>query len=137
MDKLFIDCNILIDWLTDRQPFSIYANELLSKIEDKHFEGYLSPLTLSNTYYILKKQTSKKIATDFLYDSKKIFNILDITRAITIRAIDKKFKDFEDDLHYYTALAYHLDCIITRNKSDFPKGKIGILTAEEFMKSQR
>ena len=133
MHKLLIDCNILIDWLTDRYPFSIYASELLSNIEGNNYEGYVSPLTLSNTYYILKKQTSKKIANEFLNDSEKLFAILDITRAITISAINKKFKDFEDDLHYYTALEYNLDCIITRNKSDFPKGKLKIFTAEEFI----
>lgn len=137
MDKLLIDCNILIDWLTDRQPFSIYASELLAKIEENSFIGYVSPLTLSNTYYILKKQTSKKIANEFLKDSKKLFTILDITKEITIKAINNKFKDFEDDLHYYTALEYNLDCSITRNKSDFPKGKLKILTAEEFIKSMR
>jgi predicted nucleic acid-binding protein len=134
MDKLLIDCNILIDWLTDRQPFSVYANELLTQIESKNIKGYVSPLTLSNTYYILRKQTSKKIANEFLNDSKKLFNILDITKEITITAINKKFKDFEDDLHYFTAIRFDLDFIITRNKSDFPKGKLKILTAEEYIR---
>ncbi len=133
MDKLLIDCNILMDWLTNRPPFSTHAERLLTLIEGNKIKGYISPLTLSNTYYILRKQTSRKIANEFLNDSKKLFTIIDITKKITINAIDNKFKDFEDDLHFYTAILNNLDFIITRNKADFHKSKIKVITAEEYL----
>lgn len=133
MDKLYIDCNILIDWLTDRQPFSIYANRLLTLIEKRLVIGIVSPLTLSNTYYIIRKHTNNKIANEFLNDAKILFDILDITKASTISAIENKHKDFEDDLHYYTAIENKLYFIITRNKKDFLHDKIKIMTAEEYL----
>ena len=137
MDKLFIDCNIILDWLIDRPPFSQYAEELLTKIEQGKVEGYISPLILANTYYILRKLTSKRIANEFLNDSLNIFKLIDLTKEVTIEAIRNKNKDFEDDLHYYTANANNLKFIITRNKSDFIKSKIKILTAEEYLKRLR
>jgi predicted nucleic acid-binding protein len=70
MDKVYIDCNILIDWITDRQPYSIYANRLLTLIEKKKIKGVVSPLTLSNTYYIIRKQINKKLANEFLNEKK-------------------------------------------------------------------
>ena len=133
MDKLYIDCNILIDWLTDRQPFSIYANRLLTLIEKRLVIGIVSPLTLSNTYYIIRKHTNNKIANEFLNDAKILFDIFDITKALTISAIENKHKDFEDDLHYYTAIENKLNFIITRNKKDFLHDKIKIMTAEEYL----
>jgi len=133
MEKLYIDCNILIDWLTDRPPFSIYANKLLTLIEKKKVKGIVSPLTLSNTYYIIRKYANNKIANEFLNDAKKFFDILDITKETTIVAIENKYKDFEDDLHYYTALKNNLNYIITRNKKDFLQDKIKIMTAEEYL----
>ena len=66
MDKLFIDCNILLDWLIVRAPFSEHAEKLFTLIEQGNIQGYVSPLTLANTYYILRKQTSKRIANEFL-----------------------------------------------------------------------
>ena len=137
MDKLLIDCNILIDWLTTRSPFYVHAENLLTLIEMKNVEGYVSPLTLSNTYYILRKQANKKIANEFLHDARRLSKIIDITKKITCNAIEKKYKDFEDDLHYYTAIHNQLDYIITRNKSDFIKGDINILTAEEYLKQKK
>ncbi len=133
MDKLYMDCNILIDWLTDRPPFSIYANRLLSLIEKEIIKGIVSPLTLSNTYCIIRKHTNNKIANEFLNDAKKLFDILDITKKTTITAIESKYKDFEDDLHYYTAIENNLNYIITRNKKDFIQDKIKIMTAEEYL----
>ena len=133
MEKLYIDCNILIDWITDRPPFSIYASRLFTLIEKKMIKGIVSPLTLSNTYYIIRKHTNNKIANEFLNDAKNLFDILDITKASTITAIENRYKDFEDDLHYYTALKNNLNYIITRNKKDFLQDKIKIMTAEEYL----
>jgi len=137
MEKLLIDCNILIDWLTDRPPFSIYANKLLVLIENKIVKGLVSPLTLSNTYYILRKQTNKKIANEFLIDVLNLFSIVDITKEITLSAIKNRYKDFEDDLHYQTAIKNNIDFLITRSKADFLKNKIQIMTAEEYLKLKR
>lgn len=137
MDKLYIDCNIILDWLIDRPPFSQYAEELLTKIEQGEIEGYISPLILTNTYYILRKLSTKRIANEFLNDSLKIFKIIDLTRELTIKAIENKYKDFEDDLHYFAAKENNLKYIITRNKTDFIKSNIKILTAEEYLKRLR
>ena len=137
MDKLLIDCNILIDWLTDRPPFSSYADKLLVLIENNIVEGFVSPLTLSNTYYILRKHTNKRIANEFLNDVKNLFRIIGITKGITLSAIENRYKDFEDDLHYQTAIKNNIDFIITRNKTDFLKDKIHIMTAEEYLELKR
>ena len=137
MDKLFIDCNILLDWLIVRAPFSEHAEKLFTLIEQGNIQGYVSPLTLANTYYILRKQTSKRIANEFLNDSLKIFKIIGITKTTTVDAIKNKHKDFEDDLHYFTADENNLNYIVTRNKSDFIKGKLKIVTAEEYLHMTR
>jgi predicted nucleic acid-binding protein len=65
---------------------------------------------------------------------KKLFDILDITKQITITAIEKKYRDFEDDIHYYTVLENNLNFLITRNKNYFIKSKIKIMTAEEYLR---
>ena len=46
---------------------------------------------------------------------------------------DDSFLDFEDGLQYYSAIENQIDVIITRNKKDFKKSKIPVLTAKEFL----
>ena len=133
MNNVYIDCNIINDWILDRMPFSPYAAKLISLIEKKEVNAYISPLILANTYYIIKKERDKIIAEEFLNDCKKLFRILDITQEICLKAIDNKYKDFEDDLHYYTAIYNKIDYIITRNKVDFHEKGIKIRNAEEYL----
>ena len=68
-------------------------------------------------------------------DSKKLFTILDLTKKNVVDAIENKYKDFEDDLHYMVARDNSIKYIITRNKEDFKEGNIIIMTAEEFIKN--
>ena len=134
MKNIYIDCNILIDWLMDRKPFSYYAAKLITLTEEKKIISNVSALTLANTYYIIHKELNKKIAEEFLKDSIKLFNIVDLTADMTKSAIKQKFKDFEDDLHYHTALSNSIPYLITRNKKDFKKDTIKIMDAEEFIR---
>lgn len=135
MKKIYLDCNILLDWLMDRTPHSYYATEIIVNIEKRKYEGCVTGLTLANTYYILLKELNKKIATEFLNDSLKLFTILDLTKNNVIDAIKNKYKDFEDDMHFMVARANTVNCIITRNKKDFKGGDIKIMTAEDFIKN--
>ena len=135
MINVYIDCNILIDWLLNREPYSYYAAKVIEYTEKKRIKSYVSVLTLANTYYIITKELNKKIGNEFLKDSTKIFHIADIPETTIIDAINKPYKDFEDSLHYYTALENNLEYIITRNKKHFARQIIKILDAEEFVKS--
>ena len=60
---------------------------------------------------------------------------MDLTKKNVVDAIENKYKDFEDDLHYMVARDNAIKYIITRNKEDFKEGNIIIMTAEEFIKN--
>jgi len=135
MKKIYIDCNILIDWLMDREPFSFYAAKIIELTEKKKIKSFVSALTLSNTYYIINKELNKKIAEEFLKDSMKLFHFTDITNETIREAIDNRYKDFEDDLHYFAAKKESVDYLITRDKKDFKKDDFYIVDAEEFIKN--
>jgi predicted nucleic acid-binding protein len=48
-------------------------------------------------------------------------------------ALVSDFKDFEDAIQYHTALENELDLILTRNKKDFKKSILAVLTAKEYL----
>ncbi len=51
------------------------------------------------------------------------------------QSLNSEFNDFEDAIQYFTAVNNGITLIITRNKIDYKRSKIDVLTAEEFLKS--
>jgi predicted nucleic acid-binding protein len=134
MIKAYIDCNILLDWLLDREPFSSYSAKVIELIETRKIIGLVSPLTLANTYYVISKELNKKIADEFIHDSLRIFSVPGVSLKNIKEAMSNKFKDFEDDVHSSIAAENGVDFLLTRNKKDFKTDKFKVLDAEEFLR---
>ncbi len=135
MIKAYIDCNILLDWLLDREPFSSYSAKIIELIETRKILGLVSPLTLANTYYVISKELNKKIADEFILDSLRIFSVPGISLKNVKEAVANKFKDFEDDIHSSIAAENNVDFLITRNKKDFKTDQFKVMDAEEFLRT--
>ena len=133
MIKVYIDCNILLDWLLDREPFSSYSAKIIELTENKKILSLVSPLTLANTYYIISKEISRKIADEFVSDSLRIFSVPGISQKNVKEAISRRYKYFEDDIHRSIAAENNVDFFITRNKKDFKSEKFKVVDAEEFL----
>lgn len=132
MRHLLLDTNIVIDFLTDRRPFSLMAARLFDYSEKGKVKLYISALSYNNTYYILKKLTSHKETIKILKDLEKMAETIDTTKVAIKNALDSEFKDFEDAIQYYTAkVSKKPDAIVTRNIADFKLSKLPVLSPEE------
>ena len=134
MSRLLIDTNIVIDLLSKREKFYEETAELFSLADRKELVLAISSLTFANTNYILTKLKSAKEAKAILRKFKVLVEVLSLDDKITELALsDNNFTDFEDGLQYYSAIENQIDIIITRNKKDFKKSNIPVLTAKEFL----
>ncbi|NPD45409.1 MULTISPECIES: PIN domain-containing protein [unclassified Lentimicrobium] len=134
MKNLFLDTNIVIDLLSQRQPFYQEAADLFSLADKKIIELSVSSLTIANTSYILLKQMNGKKAKSILRKLRLIVKVLPLDDKIIGLALnDEMFTDFEDALQYFTALENGKDFIITRNLKDFKNSRIPTITANQFM----
>ncbi|MHB8132450.1 MAG: type II toxin-antitoxin system VapC family toxin [Mobilitalea sp.] len=135
MIKLFVDSDIILDLLAEREPHHIHAARLFTLINQNKIIAYTSPLIFANLHYLLKKQTTNIVALKSLRKLKTLINILPIDERVIEQSLNSEFNDFEDAIQYYTAVNNGITLIITRNKIDYKRSKIDILTAEEFLKS--
>ena len=53
MTELFLDTNVIIDFLIDRKPFSMHAAKLFAKAEKKELIICIAALSLSNIFYVM------------------------------------------------------------------------------------
>jgi len=133
MKKIFIDTDIILDLLLERDPFYEFSSKLFIKVENKEIEGYVSSLIFSNLFYIIRKIKGIDEAKIILRKLKYLVNVLAINDKIIELSLDSNFSDFEDGIQYYVSLENNLDIIITRNKDDYKYSKIPVFTAEEYL----
>jgi len=132
--KLFIDSDIILDLLAKREPYYKSASELFTIIDMRQVIACSSPIIFANLHYLLRKLTSNNTALQNLRKLRTFISILSIDERIIDQALNSGFSDFEDAIQYFTAINNGVTTIITRNKSDYKRSKITVLTAEEFMK---
>ena len=135
MTKLFIDSDIILDLLAKREPHYIYSSRLFTLIDKKEITAFTSPLIIANLHYLLRKMTSNASALKSLRKLKTFVNILPIDDKVIEQSLNSDFNDFEDAIQYFTAVNNGLTLLLTRNKRDYKKSKISVLTAEEFLKT--
>jgi predicted nucleic acid-binding protein len=135
MQKIFLDTNIVIDFLGERANFYQPAAKILTLADQKKIEIYTSPSSISNTYYLLSKFENTKIALEKIRKFKVLCSISIMDDEVIEKAINSDFKDFEDAMQYFSALASNCDMIITRNIKDFKNALIPVLNGESYLET--
>ncbi|MDO9039669.1 MAG: PIN domain-containing protein [Lutibacter sp.] len=135
MKHILIDTDVILDLFFDREPFSENAAKILSLCEKKDIIGFVTPVIISNVYYLLSQKAKQEKVIQKLKILITILEVLVIDKNAIIVALNSEFKDFEDALQNYSAeLNGEIDIIITRNTKDYKKSQIGIMNPENFLK---
>ena len=136
MNSLFIDTDVIIDFLIDRKPFSREAAKIFTLIDQKKLKGYASALTFSNLYYVLRKFESHNKVILKLDSLSNLIVVLKVDDQIIRSAINSGFPDFEDSIQYFCAADYKkIEVIITRNTRDYKNSELPVMTPGDFLKT--
>jgi predicted nucleic acid-binding protein len=134
MTKILIDTDVVLDFFLDREPFSSDAAKIFSLCETRKIKGFITPVILSNTYYLLRKFASHEKVIAKLKLLVSIVDILQIDKKAIAGALESSFKDFEDAIQNYSAeLSGDISTIITRNTKDYKESKLAIYTPPNFI----
>ena len=116
--KVFLDTNILLDLLLEREGY-----ELCAKIFQLQEEGKctlcVSVLTMVNAAYIYRKTVGQDMAVANIKYLSTLVEVLPLDNEILQAAIYRHGKDFEDVLQAVCAAVGKCDCIVTRNEKDY------------------
>lgn len=135
MKQIFLDTNVLIDFLADRKPFSVAAAQIFNLSVSGKIKIYISAVSYNNIYYILRQTFSNSQTIQLLNELCEMTEIADVTKAIIKKALKSDFKDFEDAIQYNCALSLSkIDFIVTRDTKDFKKSILPVMNPEEALK---
>ncbi len=131
--RVLLDTNVILDVALQRPGLFEGSRRALEKCEDEGHELRVAWHTLSNLFYLLRKDRGSEKAVDFLRSLLTTCEVTSVGHADAIRAVDAGLNDFEDALQLTSAEACQASVIITRNKADFgTQNRIAVLTPEEF-----
>lgn len=131
MKRIFIDTNILIDFLARRGKFFNPAWGVIS-LSTKGNTILVSSLSFATASYVM--------ATHHKMSGESIVRLFDnFVKTCQVTPVDSQTidesiaSDFEDAMQYYSALREHADIIITRNKEDYEASQIPVFEPQELL----
>ena len=134
MTRILIDTDVILDFFFDREPFAENAAKILSLCESKEIKGFITPVIISNVYYLLRQTAKHEKVIEKLKMLVSITEILVIDKDAILQALNSDFKDFEDALQNYAAeLDKEIDLIVTQNTKDFKNSSLAVMTPDNYL----
>ena len=120
--RLFLDTDILLDVLLEREAFLAGSAAVLDWAEAHPGQCAVSWHGLANIHYL-----SKDGAWDFIEELTDFCVIPGAGTPEMKRALGLGFKDLEDAMQTSTALFFGAQIIVTRNVADYLRSPIKVL----------
>lgn len=127
--NIFVDTNILIDFVCGRENFVEDAERLfaLGCVDDVQL--MTSSLSYVTTMYVAHKYGYKVVES--LLAVSGFVEVLDLKGRTVIEMLSSDWKDYEDATQNQTAIIANAECIVTRNKKDFTASTLPVYTIKE------
>lgn len=131
--KLFIDTNVLIDFLSVRHPFYEPAAELFTRAERGEVRCVLSALSVVTAQYVCCERCKMPLA---LWKRNmaclcNFVDVVDVTKEDILYSCLSDWADFEDGVQYSCAMGAGCGAVVTRNVHDFGQAAVPVLTPDE------
>ena len=135
--NVFLDTNVIIDFMGEREGFFEDAAAIFAMIEDKRITASASALTIVNCAYILKKAFNSDLMLEKVETLCQMLDIMPIERSQLTDAVELRPYDYEDAVQYLSSLPSRPDVIITRDKRGFSSFDILVMTPAEFVQKAK
>lgn len=136
MTKVFLDTNVLVDYLAQRPGFFNDALIIVSLAINKKVKLYVASMSFATASYLMAKHYGNDTKAISLAISSFIAycNIAVVNRTTIEDAVASSFDDFEDGMQYSCALDCKADFIVTRNIDDFSQSSIPCCSPHDFLR---
>ena len=114
--KVFLDANVLLDFILKREQHYDDAKQIFQLVEENHINGYITSSVLHIIGYWVTKDFDVTKAKEIILNLLTIITVIDIRHETAVIALHSKIDDIEDALQYYAAIYHKLDYFITRDK---------------------
>ncbi len=133
MTTVFLDTNVMIDIIGQRQQFCRPSLQIMSLADRGLLRVCVSSLSYATASYILAQHNKQMDVANEFAKFARVTTATPVDASTIESCIRSEFDDFEDAMQYYSAMRENVDYIITRNKKDFRAAKIPVYEPQEFI----
>ena len=108
--------------------------KVISSCTEGNTKGCIAAHSISNMFFILRKDYTAKERREILSNLCTIFDVEGIDKAKLLSGLaNEEFSDFEDCLQMECAKSYGAEYIVTRNVSDYSVSDIKAILPSEYL----
>jgi predicted nucleic acid-binding protein len=130
---LFIDTNVILDVLTDREPWFKDSAAVLSLLDDPGVEGLVAAHTVTTLFYLASKYLGRQRTASVLLDLLDHVTVTPLDQDLLLRALSLGWEVMEDAVQGISAQRAEADYLVTRNPSDFPTTSVSVVTPQQLL----
>ncbi len=127
MKRLYLDTNVVMDYLLKREPFDLLAKQLMVAATDGRARMLVSSLTFTTAHYLARKSLGNAGAEEALTTLFQKVEVVKVGGSEIDQALQSGRPDFEDAVQFYAALATGAEAIVTRDPKGFPASPVPVL----------
>lgn len=113
MYKILLDTNILLDYLINEREGNHAAQRIMELTVEEKLVSYVSPITMLNIFYILRKQRTEQERKEIIESFLEILNIVELDFDTLQLGLYAPIADYEDGVQYMSAKKANVDFIVT------------------------
>jgi predicted nucleic acid-binding protein len=133
MFKIFLDTNVALDLIANRDPFVHDSLPFLELVKKGEAHLFISEVSIGTIVYMAFDRLKLIDAEEKLIQFFDFGYVISGGKEALLNSIISDFKDKEDGIQYFTAIENDMDFFITRDKKDFKFAKeIRVLSPKEF-----
>jgi predicted nucleic acid-binding protein len=133
--KVFVDSDIIIDFLIDRQPHAVSSSQLFNLGDSGIIKLYTSTLSINNVHYIIRRVLGTNRSKEIILELLDLLEVLEVTKTDITSALKSDINDFEDAIQHSVAIKVDkINSIVTRNTKDYKRSKISVFSPDAFLK---
>jgi hypothetical protein len=121
MKKLFLDANVVVDFMDASARYHLLTVDLVRIMRKKGIQLFIAPSTfVIVNHLVFKYLKNREIANQKMNSLSKLFQYSTEDQLVMDDVSKSDFSDLEDAVQYFSAKTIKPDFIITHNNKDFP-----------------
>ena len=138
--RAMLDTNIVVDYLSEREPFYPLARLLMIGGRVGEFDLWIETSQVTDLVYILSdggKPALMPRTLERLRGMRTFVNVYEVSESDIDQMLATSWRDPEDALLFQSALRIKADFLITRNAEDFESDLVRAVDCEGFFAALR